>query len=333
MARKRVWQHVLAASKQEALLAVDLYNRPGEDRRLEAFVVHMQIAWLYLLHAQFRRDGVDYWYRDPQGRKFRAADGEPRSWELAHCLKAVFKQNDPVRRNVEFFIGLRDKIEHRYERVVGAVVAGKCQSLILNYEAALVEKFGAKEGLADVLRFPVFLSSLTEEAVTALKQTYTRLPKRITSYVEAFDGSLSNKIRNDYRYDFRVFLIPQTAPKSQADVAMRFVRLDELPKRQRDDLQVVETIVRDKKVPVEHLGEYRPGEVVAMVQEVASGFNMSDHTLAWKRHQVRPVAGSTKPEQTDARYCVWDRAHRDYLYTEAWVKKLIRELRQGTKRR
>jgi hypothetical protein len=65
---------------------------------------------------------------------------------------------------------LRDKVEHRYERVVGAVVAGKCQSLIMNYEAALLENFGEKEGLADVLRFPVFLSTLTEAAVSALSR-------------------------------------------------------------------------------------------------------------------------------------------------------------------
>jgi hypothetical protein len=114
VARKRVWQHQLEASKQEALLAVDLYNRPGEDRRLEAFVVHMQIAWLYLLQAGFRREKVDYWYRDPRGRKLRGTDGEPRSWELRRCLREVYEDNDPVRQNVEFFIGLRDRIEHRY---------------------------------------------------------------------------------------------------------------------------------------------------------------------------------------------------------------------------
>jgi hypothetical protein len=43
---------MLQGSKKEALLAVDLCNRPGDDRRLEAFVVHMQIAWTYLLHAK-----------------------------------------------------------------------------------------------------------------------------------------------------------------------------------------------------------------------------------------------------------------------------------------
>jgi hypothetical protein len=51
----------------------------------------------------------------------------------------------------------------------------------MNYETARVDIFGASEGLADVLRFPVFLSSLTEDALTVLKRTYSQLPKRVTS--------------------------------------------------------------------------------------------------------------------------------------------------------
>ena len=125
MPPKPNWWHQLQAGKQEALLAVDLYNRPGEDRRLEAFVVHMQIAWLYLAHARFGRDKVDYRYREREGvRRIRGSDGEFRTWDLPCCLKEVFPApNDPVRRNVEFFVSLRNRIEHRYERASGP---GRC---------------------------------------------------------------------------------------------------------------------------------------------------------------------------------------------------------------
>lgn len=84
------------------------------------------------------------------------------------------------------------------------IVAGKCQSLILNYERCLAEWFGQKEGIADKLRFPVFVSSLSQDAVDALKATYKRLPKRITSYVEEYDDSVAEDVRADQRYEFRV---------------------------------------------------------------------------------------------------------------------------------
>ena len=47
---------------------------------------------------------------------------------------------------------------------------------------------------------------------------------------------------------------------------------------------------------------------------------------AWRFYEVRPDGGAEQPELTDARYCVFDEAHWDYLYTDAWVAKLIREL-------
>jgi hypothetical protein len=324
----------LQASKQEVLLAVDLYNRVRGERQLEAFIVHMQIGWLYMLQAKFTRDEVDFWYRTDGGRRIRGEDGEFRSWSFRKCLAEEFPNpRHPVRRNVEFFIGLRDKVEHRFERDLEPVVAGKCQSLILNYERALVDWFGEPEGVADALRFPVFVSSLSEDAVSALKSTYKRLPKRITSYVEEYDASVDSDVRTDQRYDFRVLLIPQTGPKSEADVAMRFVRLDELPKEQQEKFEVVQTIIRDKQVPVGNFRRYKPSEVAARVEE-ATGYKFSPswaHAKAWRYYEVRPADGDSHPERTKSQYCIWDEPHGDYVYTEAWVKRLIKDMRDPAK--
>ena len=39
------------------------------------------------------------------------------------------------------------------------------------------------------------------------------------------------------------------------------------------------------------------------------------------------LSGSApKPEATDSKYCVYDAAHKGYLYTEAWVNKLSKDL-------
>jgi hypothetical protein len=328
MARAK-WWHVLQGSKKEALLAVDLYNGSGDNRRLEAFVVHMQIAWTYLLHAKLERDKTDYWYRDAKTNRRIRIDGDFKTFELARCIKQAYpNQEHPVRRNVEFFIGFRNKIEHRYETLLESVVAGKCQSLIMNYERLLVEIFGAKEGLAERLRFPVFLSSLSDEAVEALKETHKRLPKRLTKYVDEYDAMLADDVRSDYRYDFRVLLIPQTGPRTDTDVAMRFVRLEDLPEEQRGQLEEVRTIVRERQVPVSNIDRHRPGAVCAKVSETL-GVRFtpsSDHVRAWKYYGVRPESGAANQTRTDGRFCVWDEAHGDYVYTNAWIRKLATEL-------
>lgn len=55
---KATWKIMLEGAIDEALHAVDLYNQPRQPRRPEGFLVHMHIAWLYLLQAEFPHAGV-----------------------------------------------------------------------------------------------------------------------------------------------------------------------------------------------------------------------------------------------------------------------------------
>lgn len=318
------WWYTLQAGRREALLGVDLYNRTAAERSLEGFIVHMHLAWLYMLHAKFTRDGIDYRYRNPNGH-FERVDGEIKTWELGRCVREAFPDTtSSVRRNIEFFIKIRNKIEHRYEELLATAIAGKSQALVLNFEETLVGWFGPGEGLADSLRFPVFMSSLTPNAVTALKATHRKLPKKVTKFIREHDGSLPDEVQGDWRYDFRVLLLPQTGPKAEADAVMRFVREDMMTEQQRD---VVQTIVRNRPVAVQNKGRHKPGGVAREVQKrLGVRIRISDHTRAWQHYNVRPPKGAARPELTDDRYCVWDEPHGDYLFTDAWIKKLVRDL-------
>jgi hypothetical protein len=327
-AHRKYW-HILQASKREALIAVDLYNRAAAERSLEGFVMHLHLAWLYLHHARFERDGVDYRYREPDGRHFVRVDGEIKTWELARCLREAFpSEKDPVRANVEFFIKVRNKIEHRYEKLLATALAGKSQAYVLNYEETLTSWFGAKEGLGDDLRFPVFVSSLTPDAVKALKATHRKLPKKLNNFIREHDASLPPEVAEDWRYDFRVYLLPQTGPKTEADAVMRFVREDEMTTEQRAARDVVQNIVRNKLVPVQNKGRHKPGTVAKLVsQRLGVKFsNLGHHVPAWRYYEVRPDKHAARPELTNERYCVYDEPHSDYLYTDAWVKKLVKDL-------
>ncbi|MDF2747541.1 MAG: hypothetical protein K0S98_1827 [Propionibacteriaceae bacterium] len=67
MARRPQWWHRLQASKGEVRLAVDLYNRSGHERHLEAFIIHMTLGWLRLLQARIEQRGGDLYERDKHG--------------------------------------------------------------------------------------------------------------------------------------------------------------------------------------------------------------------------------------------------------------------------
>ena len=102
MARPLKYRQMLDAAKTEALVALDFYNRCSGERNLESFIVHMSIAWLYLAHAIFTKNNVDYRYWETRKNKrcLVREDGEPKTWELRRCVSEIFPTaNDPGKRS------------------------------------------------------------------------------------------------------------------------------------------------------------------------------------------------------------------------------------------
>lgn len=323
------WRGMVEASQQEALLAVDLYNGRGNDRLLEAFFVHMHIAWLYLLHAECARDGTDYWYRNDAGRLIRV-DGEPKTWELQRCIENRWSnQNDPVRRNLEMTVIIRNKIEHRWQEALAVATGGYAQALVLNYEAELLTAFGPKFSLASDLRFPLYLSAFTEEGVSRMISVQRSLPPRLRRVLADFDADLDDSVRYDQRYEFRVHLLPRTGPKSDADVSMSFVREETLGEEERRALAVLgkwgTVVIRERTRRVVNAGLLRPAEVARAVDSrLPFRFGLYSHfPPMWRVLEARPPGGSDNPERTSEEYCIFDSSHGDYLYTGAFVNKVV----------
>ena len=330
MARPKKHIHFVHSARDEAMLACDLYNARRRTRNLEAFIVHMSIAWLNLFQAICVRDGIDYHYR--KGKRIERVDGAPKTWDLSKCVGHFIQAaDDPVRRNIEFFIGLRNRIEHHYtaRHMAGieASVAGKVQALFLNFERRIVAEFGQSESLGEALRFPIFIGSLTEDAVDAVKRVHAQVPSAARTFIQTFEARLDEAVLSNSAYDFRIFLLPKTSTKAKADLAVEFVDLAKLTDAQREDIDRATVVIRDRHVAQANLNAMMAGEVVAKVQAVYPQFTtQGGHVFAWKHFAIRPAKNAPDPMRTDARYCVYDRAHKDYVFTEAWVEKLKAEL-------
>ncbi len=321
---------MLEGAKEEALLAVDLYNQPARPRRLEGFLVHMHLAWLYLLHAEFRRRNVNYYYRLPNGR-YEKVDGEPKSWDLQRSVAERWPEMGAVRANLELTVALRNKIEHRYHQAIAIATAGYAQALLLNFEEELTSQFGPQESLGEHLRFPIFIGSITAAGRVKMDQLRATLPKNTKDFLARFDADLDPAIADDQRYEFRVNLVPKLGPKSQADASLTFVREADLSDAERATLQGLgrtgTVVVREQKRPVASAGLVKPSYAAPLIEErIPFRFGVHHVVRAWKRLNCRPPAGSRSPEHTDERYCVYDEPHRDYLYTPAFVEKIVREV-------
>lgn len=62
--------------------------------------------------------------------------------------------------------------------------------------------------------------------------------------------------------------------------------------------------------------------------KVVAKFNLDTHARCWRKYKVRPPSGSESPQETDWKYCIYDKLHNDYGYTQAWVDFLVEKLKE-----
>jgi len=257
-------------------------------------------------------------------------DGEPKHWDLSECVKQYFgEKHPPERKNLEFLIGLRNKIEHRHLPEIDSALYGECQSALLNLEELLVQEFGQKWALAEQLAVALQFSQVVpEEKLKATKALASSAARSVKEYVEKFRGGLASTVLDSMKYSFTVFLVPKVANRaSVADVAVQFVKVDEASPEELDRLEKLNVLIREKHIPIANLGLYKPGAVVQELRtKVGVPVDLHVHTRAWKYYKVRPPQGDDHPERTRPEYCIYDETHEDYVYTKAWVNKLLKDL-------
>lgn len=321
MARPPRWQATLDASVEEACLAVRLYNDPAEARSFEGFVVHMHLAWLYLLHAEFVRDSIDYRYWDPKFKhRLLRVDGEPKRWELERCLRERWPdETDAVRANLSLFIRLRNRLEHRHTHADAALMvtlSGHAHALLLNYEHELTDQFGDDQSLALRLRIPLFVGTFSPQGEQALRRLRRTLPADLRGFLTDYESGLDEQVVKNPQYEFRLRATVELAPKDPDAVAVQFTRYDDMTEDERAAVEEMgrkgQVIVRDRKQPVSGLGRLMPKPAAAEVEAgIPFVFNLAHFTAAWKRGKVRPPNGDPSPDRTNSDF--W--AYPDFVDT------------------
>jgi hypothetical protein len=329
------WHHALKAAQAEALTAVEIYNSPTSLRPLEGFLVHMHVAWLYLLHAGFDKSKTPYHYTDPKTGRYVKVNGERKSWDLQKSIEYRWPSaGSPVRQNLELTVQLRNKIEHRFERGLMVAASGFAQALIMNFEAELVDTFGSDYSIAGRVHIPVALSTFSREGAAAMASAQLKLPKRVRDFFIDYRAKLGDEILNDQAFELRIEIVQKRSPKTEADLAVSFVREDELDGEELDAYRALErvgrVILRDKDRDVANLGWMKPSVASAAVQ-AALGVRFTasaEFPRAWKHYKVRPDSGATGKQRnkTIPEYCRYDEAHDDYLYSQKYVDLIVAEL-------
>ena len=331
-------KELIKKSRDSAILAVDIYNKPATKFRSFSFIVLMSIAWTSLFHAIFERRGIKYFYRKSNSNRYIYINGQKKSWDLSICIKEYFKdKNPPVRENLQFFIGLRNQIEHRFLPALDLEILGECQALLINYEKLLTQKFGEYYSLGESLAIPLQLLTVDSKwRNKVLREIQSREYEAVKEYIDTFRYSLDENIWDNVEYNFKVFLVPKLGNRQRSDdIAVEFVPYDKDKPEEMEKYKKVAAFIKEKQVPVVNPGKLKPGQVSQRIKQTINiTFHPSSHhARCWKYYKVRPSSNSRFPEKTKVKYCQYDVAHGDYVYTEEWVEFLISELSDIKKRK
>ena len=323
---------ILENSINSALTAVETYNRPRTKFRVENYIILMVIAWTKLFQAYFQSTmGERYFYKEKNGR-YKIVDGEKKAWELKECIKNFQKQSeehklsDAAVANLNFFIGIRNRIEHRYwdSSALDILLFGECQSMLYNYENTVVGLFGEEYSINACLAYALQFSHLrANEQLTAQRELLSKDMQDIKKYIDKYKTELSQEIYDSQEYSIKLLQIPKISNTNRSDLAVEFVNWNSLIDDDKENYQKVAAIIKDKiiKQPVSNANMLKPGDVIKAVEE-KTGIKMSqnNHTDLWKVFGVRPPNNSEAKFDTTAQYCIYDEPHNDYLYTNDWVE-------------
>jgi hypothetical protein len=328
----------LEKSRDCALLAIETYNKPAIKFRSGGYIVLMVIAWTSLFHAILFRNRIKPFYRIKNSTRFVKRDGDFYYWELNECIKQYF-QNDtenPIRKNLEFFIPLRNKIEHKSLPEIDPDLFAECQALLLNYDKILEIEFGVDYCIRESLSFSLQLFPSSNNLAEAIKSNPDA--KKVKEFINKYRSTLTTDILESGQYSFKAFLLQVANHKSADALPIQFVKYDELNDDEKRNINRIAALVKVKERPVSGKDLLMPAKVVELVQlglgnikfiknkKVIDKFNHGTHAICWKKYGVRPENGDAIPSNTNTQYCIYDEPTGQYRYTKSWAGFLIEKM-------
>ena len=326
-------KNLLDKAKESCLLAVDIYNKPKTTFKSGAYIILMNVAWTSLFHAIFHYKKIKYFYRNNKNPRFyEKIDGRKKAWELKQCVEVYFKDCDkkemPIKANFDFFIPLRNEIEHAYMPELDQDIFGECQSYLHNFEYILSKEFGNEHKINENLNFSIQFSEVNYSDEKIKSKDYELLKNKIVKFRE----KLPDEIYYSDKYRFQAVLVQVNNP-NKADVSIKFINKDDISYENQRMLDDMLFVINEKKFPISDLHMVKSGEVSKEIKKRLSehyGVNIKfdaghHHNKCCIEYKCRsPNKSIKKPLNTD--FCNYNEAFDDYTYSRKWIDYLYKKL-------
>ncbi len=129
---KELITSMLDKSEEAFLMAIEIYNKPTINYRLEGFSFFICNAWELLLKAKMLKENEKIYYQDKPTRTI----------SLTNCISHIFTNDkDPIRKNLEIIISLRNMSTHFIIKELENIYLPFMQACVINYSQKLFEYF------------------------------------------------------------------------------------------------------------------------------------------------------------------------------------------------
>ena len=208
----------LVAKSQEAfIMGLEVFNKPTLKYRVEGFVFFICNSWELLLKAamieKYGKESIYY------------KDNKDRTISLSDAMKKIFtNEKDPLRKNLEKIVELRNTSTHFITEEYGIIYAPLFQACVLNFRNKMFEFFNidVAENIPDnFLTLSINIGDFSDESINAKYDQ--ELAKKLIS--RRNDLAILEKEENNPKFSISIRQdIYITKNKKNADLTVAFAK-------------------------------------------------------------------------------------------------------------
>jgi uncharacterized protein DUF3644 len=193
--KSKLAKALLRKSKDNMLLALELYNRPSLENRMDAFVMLFCTAWEQLLKAvlieQFGEEKIN---------RTLSKKGLKETIHHRECLDLVYDKTSKIRKNIETITSIRDRAVHLLMPEIQGIMSRIFQSGVLNFTSQF-ERFTETPFLKSNHTGMISLvGDFKTPPISVMKATYGDIAKEV---IELASG-LEHEIHDNNDIEFAI---------------------------------------------------------------------------------------------------------------------------------
>lgn len=329
--KSKLAKALLRKSKENMLLALELYNRPSLENRMDAFVMCFCTAWDQLLKAIIieSKDENAIFRKEKKGRIKETIS-------LRNAIDEVFSKNDKVRKNLEEIVFFRDQAVHLLMPEIQGVASRLFQSGVLNYSSRF-EEFTEQSFLNSSHTGMISLvGDFKYPPISVMENTYGETAKDILALAESLTEDIQSSDDIEFAIPLNVKLVFAKDPEAEGQQSITLVKAEEGMEGLKKALVVSKTIDREKSHP--YLENVAIKKLNTKLNEVFTENELKEYLVAIDSKNKKPTINSycfrailakLKIKNGNNKYHYKNNNPEIHYYSEECINHIIDKIKQN----